>query len=154
MNRVYTEATDRLRKLFDDYKGVRYGKSGSADFFDNCNPLDVTGFLTAKSNRADGYYERNNYKKVSEQEFIDIIGFDKSNDNVNNPSHYAKGGIECIDAIKDSMSAESFLGYLKGNVQKYVWRYEDKANPIEDLEKASWYLNRLIKEKKDLQNKK
>lgn len=154
MNRVYTEATDRLRKLFDNYKGVKYGRPEFAVFFDNTNALDNTGFFTAKSNGADSYYERNNYKEVSEQEFIDIIGFEKSNDNVNNPSHYAKGGIECIDAIKDSMSTESFLGYLKGNVQKYVWRYEDKSNPIEDLEKASWYLNRLIKEKKDLQNKK
>jgi spore coat protein CotF len=65
-------------------------------------------------------------------------------DNVNEPNHY-KGEIECIDAIKNSMSIEEFKGFLKGNVQKYVWRY-DKKNGIEDLKKAQWYLDRLIKE--------
>ena len=67
-------------------------------------------------------------------------------DSVNRPAHYASGGIECIEAIKASMSREAFLGYLKGNVQKYLWRYEKKANPVEDLKKARWYLDRLIAE--------
>lgn len=67
-------------------------------------------------------------------------------DPVNRPTHYASGGIECIEAIKASMSREAFLGYLKGNVQKYLWRYEKKANPVEDLKKARWYLDRLIAE--------
>jgi hypothetical protein len=60
------------------------------------------------------------------------------------PSHY-KGDIDCIDAIKSSMSNQQFLGYLKGNVQKYLWRY-DRKNGLEDLHKAQWYLNRLISE--------
>ena len=67
-------------------------------------------------------------------------------DPVNRPAHYASGGVECIEAIKASMSREAFLGYLKGNVQKYLWRYEKKANPVEDLKKARWYLDRLIAE--------
>lgn len=69
-----------------------------------------------------------------------------THDPVNSPSHYASGGVECIEAIKASMSHEAFLGYLKGNVQKYLWRYEKKANPVEDLKKAQWYLARLTKE--------
>ena len=69
-------------------------------------------------------------------------------DPVNSPSHYASGGIECIDAIKASMSHEAFLGYLKGNVQKYMWRYEKKVNPSEDLKKARWYLDKLIEGQK------
>lgn len=60
------------------------------------------------------------------------------------PLHY-QGEVECIEAIKASMSTQQFLGYLKGNVQKYVWRY-DRKNGIEDLRKAEWYLNRLISE--------
>ena len=67
---------------------------------------------------------------------------------VESPKHYNAGGIECIDAIKSSMSHEAFLGYLKGNVQKYMWRYEKKANPSEDLKKARWYLDKLIEEQK------
>lgn len=70
----------------------------------------------------------------------------KVKDNVNKPSHYASGDIECIDAIKASMTREAFLGYLKGNIQKYVWRYEKKINPVEDLKKARWYMSRLVEE--------
>jgi hypothetical protein len=66
-------------------------------------------------------------------------------DPINNPAHYADnfGGIQCIDAIETSMSTEEFKGFLKGNVQKYVWRYSQK-NGAEDLKKAKWYLERLI----------
>ena len=66
-------------------------------------------------------------------------------DPVNSPKHYADtdGGIECIEAIEASMSMEEFKGFLKGNVQKYVWRYAQK-NGAEDLKKAKWYLDRLI----------
>jgi len=60
-----------------------------------------------------------------------------------NPSHYTTGGIECIDAMEASMSKEAFKGFLKGNCQKYLWRYELK-NGSEDLKKAQWYLERLI----------
>ena len=66
-------------------------------------------------------------------------------DPVNSPRHYADsfGGIQCIEAIETSMSMEEFKGFLKGNVQKYVWRYAQK-NGAEDLKKAKWYLERLI----------
>jgi len=66
-------------------------------------------------------------------------------DPVNSPQHYASGAIECIEAIEASMSSEAFKGFLKGNVQKYVWRYEGKGG-VESLQKAQWYLNRLIAE--------
>lgn len=70
-------------------------------------------------------------------------------DPVNQPQHYASGEIECIDAIRASMTKEAFCGYLKGNVQKYMWRYEKKINPVEDIKKARWYSERLIKELED-----
>ena len=61
------------------------------------------------------------------------------NDNVNHPAHYTQGGIECIEAIRASMTHEAFKGYLKGNVIKYMWRYEHKGG-LESLQKAQWYL--------------
>jgi len=64
-------------------------------------------------------------------------------DPVNHPSHYTQNGIECIEAIEASMSPEAFRGFAKGNVMKYVWRYEQK-NGLEDLRKAKWYLKLLI----------
>lgn len=66
------------------------------------------------------------------------------NDNVNHPSHYTQGGIECLDAIEASMPAEGFQDYCKGNILKYIWRYRWK-NGAEDLKKAQFYLDRMIK---------
>ena len=45
-------------------------------------------------------------------------------DNVNHPPHYNTGDIECIQAIQASMTTRQFQGYLKGNIIKYIWRYE------------------------------
>lgn len=69
-------------------------------------------------------------------------------DNVNHPSHYNQGGIECIEAIKASMSKEAYKGYLKGNAMKYLWRYAQK-NGKDDLQKARVYLDWLIAEVED-----
>ncbi len=63
---------------------------------------------------------------------------------VENPAHYNTGSIEAIEGIEASMSPEEFKGYLKGNMMKYAWRYDYKGNPVEDLRKAKWYLERLI----------
>lgn len=60
-----------------------------------------------------------------------------------NPDHYKFGGIETIDYMKAKMTPEGFEGYLQGNVIKYTSRYAHK-NGLEDLEKAQWYLTKLI----------
>jgi len=65
-------------------------------------------------------------------------------DLVNNPAHYNQGGIECIDSIEAMLSTEEFIGYLRGNSHKYRWRFRYK-NGIEDLHKAEWYENKLLK---------
>jgi hypothetical protein len=65
-------------------------------------------------------------------------------DNVN-PSHYNQESIEAIDAIESSMTPEQFKGYLKGNILKYCWRFEQKGG-VEDLKKAQWYLNKMIEQ--------
>jgi len=63
-------------------------------------------------------------------------------DLVNHPPHYNQAGIECIDAILAATNHNK-EGYLQGNILKYVWRYDYK-NGLEDLEKAEWYLKKLI----------
>ena len=70
-------------------------------------------------------------------------------DMVNSPPHYNKTGIECIDAIQ-AATENGFEYYLQGNIIKYLWRYRYK-NGVEDLEKAKWYLEKLIKIKGDNQ---
>lgn len=64
-------------------------------------------------------------------------------DNVNSPNHYASQSIECIVAMEAMLSPEEFIGYLRGNIFKYQWRYKQK-NGIEDLKKAQWYQNKLL----------
>ena len=64
-------------------------------------------------------------------------------DMVNSPAHYNEFGIECIDAIQ-AATGDEFKSYLQGNIMKYLWRYKYKGKPVEDLQKAEWYLSRLI----------
>lgn len=69
-------------------------------------------------------------------------------DPVNHPQHYTRGGVECIDAI--AAAVQDLPGkeaWLVGQIIKYVWRYKWK-NGAEDLEKARFYLDRLIGEVK------
>ncbi len=65
-------------------------------------------------------------------------------DPVNSPSHYASGGVECIDAIEAALTPEEARGFRKGNAMKYIWRAGKKGNYVEDLKKAAWYLDREI----------
>ena len=66
-------------------------------------------------------------------------------DKVNSPPHYGQGTIECIEYIEDFLNQDEFIGYLRGNIAKYMHRFRYK-NGTEDLKKAQWYLGRLIKE--------
>ena len=75
-----------------------------------------------------------------------IVPLPKPNkDMVNAPDHYNQFSIECIDAIEASLTQEGFEGMCKGNAMKYLWRYKYKSKPLEDLKKAQYYLNKLIK---------
>ena len=67
-------------------------------------------------------------------------------DMVNHPVHYTQGGIECIDCIKSATVGKVGIeAFCVGNAIKYLFRYEEK-NGIEDVKKARWYIDRLIKE--------
>ena len=79
-----------------------------------------------------------NFVKVERNDAVE-----PTNDAVQHPSHYTQGGIECIDAIRASMTADGFCDYCKGNIIKYIWRWRDKGG-VEDLRKASVYLDWLI----------
>ncbi|NBI29109.1 DUF3310 domain-containing protein [Chengkuizengella marina] len=68
---------------------------------------------------------------------------EQSNDSVNNPEHYTAGGIETIDFMIAKLTDEQFKGFCLGNVIKYCSRHEHKGGK-EDLNKARWYLNKLI----------
>lgn len=64
-------------------------------------------------------------------------------DNVNSPSHYTQGSIECIDAMEAALGVEGLKAYCRGACLKYLWRTEHK-NGLEDLKKCEWYIKKLI----------
>ena len=90
-------------------------------------------------------------KQASKQSDVlqDIIGTaDRISDKidmVNSPLHYNQSGIECIAAIQAALGP-NFKYYLQGNIMKYLWRFDYKGKPLEDLQKAQWYLNTLMED--------
>lgn len=64
---------------------------------------------------------------------------EKMNPTINHPAHYNVGKIEVIDAIE-----EWDLNFNLGNAVKYIARADHKGKPLEDLNKALWYVNREI----------
>jgi len=68
-----------------------------------------------------------------------------TNDPVNHPNHYTQGGIECIDALEAAtIHLAGWKATLTYQVMKYLWRWDGKGKPLEDLKKARFYLDRLI----------
>lgn len=67
------------------------------------------------------------------------------NDMVNHPPHYISGnGLETIDVIEAFTSdLEGIEAVCTANIIKYICRWKHK-NGIQDLEKAQWYLKKLI----------
>ncbi|MGL4893350.1 MAG: DUF3310 domain-containing protein [Shewanella sp.] len=102
-----------------------------------------------KSLNTDLYKAHGNYSTITPrqefQPFTSIEDAQPAPDMVNHPPHYqSDNGIECIDAIRAALGRDGFIAYAKGNVIKYLWR--EKADKLEDMRKAAWYLNRAIEE--------
>jgi hypothetical protein len=67
-------------------------------------------------------------------------------DMVNHPSHYTRGKVEAIDALESAVTGlEGKEAGLTWQVIKYMWRWKFKGQPLRDLQKARFYLERLIK---------
>lgn len=76
---------------------------------------------------------------------------DKIFDPVNKPAHYnLTDGVECIDYIKQVLGPEGFIAYCQGNMIKYQHRHRYKTKPLEDMEKAQWYLNKMVEVMKEV----
>jgi hypothetical protein len=63
-------------------------------------------------------------------------------DNVDHPRHYNAhpSGVEAITIVEH-------MGFNVGNAMKYLWRADEKGNAVEDLQKASWYVQREIEKR-------
>jgi hypothetical protein len=116
---------------------VLYRKRGTkcCEEYANENPEEVAHLLDFEV-----IDDTQNIAKVVEK-----YGEDVKPDPVNHPAHYTSGGIECIDAMQAAFGAEAVKDFCLCNAFKYLWRHRQK-NGVEDLKKARWYLNRLIRE--------
>lgn len=68
-------------------------------------------------------------------------------ENVNHPLHY-QGKHECIDEMIELFGIDDVIGFCKCNVYKYRYR-TDRKNGAEDIEKADWYMDKLIELQKN-----
>lgn len=70
----------------------------------------------------------------------------KMDEDVNHPTHYRHGQIECIDCIASIVNMYNGEdAYLAGAIVKYLYRANNKGYYTQDLRKAQWYMNRLVK---------
>ena len=88
-------------------------------------------------------------EQVINEEYEKDSSINKDKQDMINPSHYKKGGIEAIDYMKAKSTPEEFKGHLRLTALKYLSRYGQKDNGLQELEKAKWYLDRLIQELKN-----
>ncbi len=71
-------------------------------------------------------------------------------DAVNHPSHYNAGKIECIEALESATAGLCGIEAIcTANAIKYLWRWKLK-NGVQDLEKAKWYIDKLIEKQKEM----
>lgn len=126
----------KVKCMYSMYYGLTKGKIYDVIKKD-WTSYEIVNDLGKKRSYPNALFEVVPTDEMTKQNINDIL------DNVEHPSHYCRGGIECIDAIEASLGKDEFAGFLRGNIIKYVWRYKDK-NGLEDLKKAQWYLNKLI----------
>ena len=129
------------------------------NIFKICQCCNGVGIISGGSNRpsvaCSNCHGSGKYKYLVTKEICQICGGSKVDDKVsrlclchldkkegmiNHPKHYTFGTIEVIEVIDDWQ-----LRFYEGQVIKYVGRAKHKGNELEDLKKAQWYLNRLIK---------
>lgn len=72
---------------------------------------------------------------------------DKKPDMVNHPPHYTNSGIVCENCGHqfEVITITEHYNFCLGNALKYILRHDLKDQPLQDLKKARWYLEREIK---------
>ena len=97
----------------------------------------------------DGYWHEHK-QRLEKERTLAKEKKEETVDLVNQPPHYKKNKVLAIKVIEAGLGDQGFQDYLLGQVFKYLLRFKHKGKPIEDLEKAEWYLKRLKKKVKML----
>lgn len=107
----------------------------------------IMGYLSASQEEL---FVKDKNEEVSAELFIRTNGTCiENNKDMINPEHYKTGGIETIDYMKAKSTPEEFRGHLRLTALKYLSRYGQKDNELQELLKCKWYLDRLIIELKE-----
>lgn len=153
---VYCRNRNEIRQFLEecDKQGLRWASGGPAtgsmpEYPSVCIKCDDLRLYHASRR----FYELAGKKIIDyNPEMFKDVNLDISSfvatDMINHPPHYNQGKYEVIDII-ESILGEKFIGYLIGNVIKYISRYEHKGGAT-DLEKAAWYLNKAIEVYKEV----
>src|SRR5690606_20769180 len=158
VDRMYTEATDRLRELHRNFTGDKIGNPDEADHFDNKGIIN-DDFAFSAQVACEEFYKKDGYDYVSEEVFIKLNGLEekpydedpyswvnngireagsRKEVNINTqphcdkPKQYAKG-IDTFARMEANCTKEECLAFIKGNIDKYNWRL--KGQDKEDFEK-------------------
>jgi hypothetical protein len=113
--------------------------------FTEATPTDFDDFWNNTEEPSGGLIQPTKYsffEKANPKTSCMESSYSVSNNAVK-PNYYSRNGLECYDVIRASMGLEKYKGFLWGNIQKYLWRWEQK-NGKQDLEKAVEYLTKLI----------
>ena len=152
VERKQSSVKDKGRLIFSDYGIIGFDWSLTTN--------NVGEWTFFKSPVADGLMTKEDFLSFDHQykddfmvkKFRESMGKTVEKETiemVNHRKHYqSKHGVEVIDIIE-----EFGLGFHLGNVIKYVLRAGHKSNELEDLEKAKWYLERVIDLKKTEEGK-
>ena len=131
----------KIGDLFKDSDDKRiYKIENINDHFVKASVIDKRGFESTKLFYHDYFDNKLNCGYLVKIEKVgEKMETKTDKEMVNHPNHYNIGKFEVIDVIEDWQ-----LGFALGSAIKYIARCEHKENKLQDLKKASWYLQREI----------
>lgn len=144
MMELFEQTIDTLEKISTDLETIEKRTAPTVVNISSDYSVDPVEFARELRRRFDLDEEKEPEPLADwERELLDQS--EPVEDVIREPSHYKREGLECIDFTADMPGAWS-------NLFKYVWRYGDKAEGTEDIDKAREYL-RII-ERKGVSNEK
>lgn len=80
----------------------------------------------------------------------DEIPFEPEKDRLKVNPHYAAGStLDPWEIMRQKFTPEEYRGYMKGNILKYLMRFDHKGTPLQDLRKIEDHVKELIKHYED-----
>ena len=143
-NKLFDKRVEYARTILGDEESVTYEWTKDLPYFMfiECRELGIREMYNLEDSLNDFTDDlfKLKYQIQAKKDLNEIL--DQS-DNVNHPSHYKQGSIECIDAMRQQFTKEEVVAFCKLNAFKYLWRSNHKGTHQQDIDKANWYLNQI-----------